>query len=74
MIIMRIYGDEYVELRGSITEKDSNFYKIWLDEYKKSTYIPKNYLIERLCDEKTSQHVFLIPLWFLRNQKIIPLI
>ncbi|MHA1718276.1 MAG: hypothetical protein ACTSWX_07100 [Promethearchaeota archaeon] len=73
---MRIYGDSYLELTGILSEMRENFVKIWFESYNKEAYVPlylvKSQILSSVFSPRSQK--FVLPIWFLKKQRILPLL
>ena len=72
---MRIYGNQCIEITGTLSEINGNFVKIWFQNYEKEAFVPlyliKSQIPSHLSSPRKQQ--FVLPIWFLKKQRILPL-
>ena len=72
---MRIYGNQYIEITGILSEISGNFVKILFENYEKEAFVPLYLIKSQIPSSLSSSHKqkFVLPIWFLKKQRILPL-
>jgi len=72
---MRIYGNQCIEITGILSEINGNFVKIWFQNYEKEAFVPLYLIKSQISSHHSSprKQKFVLPIWFLKKQRILPL-
>jgi hypothetical protein len=71
---MQLYGDQFLEIEGKIVSNEGDFIKIFFPQFQKTAYIPTYIIKHKLKKDHNGTYILHLPIWFLKRNRVIPLL